>query len=66
MSKINLGNFDRIEIYETRAVRKTLGSQLVHWTGIAVLAALVLWVIVLAHFQVAELYGVDTTWFLSP
>jgi hypothetical protein len=40
MSKINLGNFERIEIFQTRSVQKAPGIRLVHGIGIAMLLVL--------------------------
>lgn len=66
MSKISLGYFDRIEIFETRTVRKAPGIQLVHAIAIAALVVLAIVATVEAHLQIAELYQMEPTAFLSP
>jgi hypothetical protein len=66
MSKINLGNFERIEIYQTRSVQKAHGIRLVHGIGIALLLLLAIAAAVSAHPQAAEPYQRELSFFLSP
>jgi hypothetical protein len=66
MSKISLGNFDRIEIFEPRTVRRAHGIRMVHGIGITVLLALAIVVTMAAHLGIADLYQMEPTSFLTP
>jgi len=55
MSKISLGNFERIEIFETRNVQRVYGIRLVHGIGIAMLLVIAIVATASAHLQMAEL-----------
>jgi len=59
MSKINLGNFERIEIFQTRSVQKAHGIRLVHGIGIAMLLVLAIAAAVSAHPRPASPSALD-------
>jgi hypothetical protein len=66
MSKLSLGNFDRIEIFEPRPVRRAHGIQMVHGIGIVVLLVLAIIVTMAAYLGIAELYQIEPTSFPIP
>ena len=66
MSKLSLGNFDRIEIFEPRTVRRAHGIQMVHGIGIVVLLALAIVITMVVQFGTAELYQMEPSSFLIP
>jgi hypothetical protein len=56
MGRINLGNFEPIEIYQTRGVQKAPGIRLVHAIGIAMLLVLAIAGAVSAQPKAVEPY----------
>jgi hypothetical protein len=66
MSKISLGNFDRIEIYQPRRIEKVQGIHMVHALGVITILIVAIAATVMAHLQIAELYQVDLTSMLIP
>jgi hypothetical protein len=66
MSGINLGNFERIEIYQTRGIQKVHGIRLVHGIGIAMLLVFAIAVAASARSKAAEPYQGELSLFLGP
>jgi hypothetical protein len=66
MSKISLGNFDHIEIYETPPIPKVRWIQLALGLGIALLLVVAIAAAVEGHDHITELYQMDATPFLGP
>ena len=66
MSKLSLGNFDRIEIFEPRTVRRAHGIQMMHGIGILMLLALAIVITMAVHLGTAELYQMEPASFLPP
>jgi hypothetical protein len=61
MSRISLGNFERIEIYEARRLPRVFGVQLVHGLGIATVLAVAVVATVTSDLQIAGLYRLQST-----
>jgi hypothetical protein len=66
MSRINLGNFERIDIHQTRSIQKAQGVRLVHGIGIAVLLMLAIAAAVSARSRAADPYQGELSIFVSP
>ena len=66
MSKISLGNFDRVEIYQPRRIEKVHGIHLIHALGVVTILIVAIAATVVANLQIADLYQVDLTSMLVP
>jgi hypothetical protein len=66
MSKISLGNFDRVEIYQSRWIEKVQGIHMIHVFGVVTILIVAIAATVVAHLQMADLYQVDLTSMLIP
>ena len=66
MSKIDLGNFDRIQICQPRSIQRAHGIRLMHGIAIAMLLILAIAVTVSAHPRAAEPWQEELSIFLGP